>query len=668
MINNDNPKKIIKSLCDEINRHNKLYYIDAKPQISDRDFDSLMTKLEALESKFPQFKLKSSPTQRIGGEPLNEFNNIKHSIPMQSLSNTYNKDELIKFDERVKKLINDSECDYIIEPKIDGVAISIRYENGYLIHAATRGDGITGDDVTENIKTIKSIPLKLLGSNPPSILEVRGEIFLNKNKFEDLNKKRIRESKDPFANPRNACAGSLKLLDPKEVSTRPLDAIFYNLGEHTINEIGTHHKLLEKLKNYGIKVSPYYKKIRRFDLLLQNLDELQNLSKEFPFEIDGAVIKVNELSLHSVLGETSKSPRWAVAYKYESEQAVTQLNAITIQVGRTGVLTPVAELEPVQLAGTIVKRATLHNYDEIIRKDIRVGDHIIIEKAGEIIPIVVKVIFEKRALNSKKFEFPEFPCSECILPVQKNDNEVAIRCINVNCPSKLKNWITHFASRKALDISGLGESVVEQLVKNKLIQSPSDIYNLKFSDLVNLERFGKKSAENLLNSIKDSKKISFGRVLYALGIPHVGKTASETIANYYQNIDNIFLTTIEELEEIDDVGPIVAKSIKAYFSNPEYQLVIQRLKNYGVKFEIESVQSDETLKGQTFVFTGTLPNLSRNEASEKIELRGGKISSNISKKTNYLIAGKASGSKLEKAKNLGIKVLNEVEFMKLIKN
>ena len=310
----------------------------------------------------------------------------------------------------------------------------------------------------------------------------------------------------------------------------------------------------------------------------------------------------------------------------------------------------------------------MHNYDEIIRKDIRVGDYVIIEKAGEIIPIVVKAIFEKRALNSKKFEFPKFPCSECILPVQKNDNEVAIRCINVNCPSKLKNWITHFASRKALDISGLGESVVEQLINNKLIQSPSDIYDLKLSDLVNLERFGKKSAENLLNSIKDSKKISFGRVLYALGIPHVGKTASETIANYYQNIDNIFLTTIEELEKIDDVGPIVAKSIKAYFSNPEYQLVIQRLKNYGVKFEIESVQSDETLKGQTFVFTGTLPNLSRNEASEKIELRGGKISSNISKKTNYLIAGEASGSKLDKARDLGIKVLNELEFMKLINN
>ncbi|MEC8753924.1 MAG: NAD-dependent DNA ligase LigA [Verrucomicrobiota bacterium] len=667
MINDSDPKKLIKSLCDEINRHNKLYYVDAKPQISDKDFDNLLTKLEALENKFPQFKSESSPTQRVGGKPLDEFNSIKHSIPMQSLSNTYNKEELFKFDERIRKLIDESECEYIIEPKIDGVAISIRYENGNLKYAVTRGDGITGDDVTENIKTIKSIPLKLLGDNVPSILEIRGEIFLNKNKFEDLNKKRIKEGKEPFANPRNACAGSLKLLDPKEVSKRPLDAIFYNLGEHTLDKIDTHFNLLEKLKKYGIKVSPFYEKIKKFDLLLKNLDKLQNLSNQFPFEIDGAVIKVNKLSFHSILGKTSKSPRWAVAYKYESEQAITRLNAISIQVGRTGVLTPVAELESVQLAGTLVKRATLHNYDEIIRKDIRVGDYVIIEKAGEIIPIVLKVILEKRKQNLKKFEFPKF-CPSCSTPIHKNDEEVAIRCNNNRCPSKLKNWITHFASRKAMDITGLGESVVEQLIKNKLIQSPPDIYELKLSDLINLERFGEKSAQNLINNINDSKKISFGRVLYALGIPHVGKTASETIANYYQNINSIFLTSIEELEEIDDVGPIVAKSIEAYFSNPEYQLVIQRLKNYGIKFEIEYVQSDETLKGQTFVFTGTLPNLSRNEASEKIELRGGKISSNISKKTNYLIAGEAAGSKLDKARDLGIKVLNESEFMKLINN
>ena len=665
MINDNDPKKLIKSLCDEINRHNKLYYVDAKPQISDKDFDNLLTKLEALENKFPQFKSESSPTQRVGGKPLDEFSSIKHSIPMQSLSNTYNKEELFKFDERIRKIIDESECEYIIEPKIDGVAISIRYENGYLKYAVTRGDGITGDDVTENIKTIKSIPLKLLGDNLPSILEIRGEIFLNKNKFEDLNKKRIKEGKEPFANPRNACAGSLKLLDPKEVSMRPLDAIFYNLGEHTLDEISTHFNLLEKIKEYGIKVSPFYKKIKKFDLLLQNLDKLQNLSNQFPFEIDGAVIKVNELSFHNILGKTSKSPRWAVAFKYESEQAITRLNSITIQVGRTGVLTPVAELEPVKLAGTIVKRATLHNYDEIMRKDIREGDYVIIEKAGEIIPIVVKAIFEKRKQNSKKFEFPKF-CPSCLMLIHKNEGEVAIRCNNDKCPSKLKNWMTHFASRKAMDISGLGDSVVEQLIKNKLIQSPPDIFELKHTDLINLERFGDKSAENLINGIKDSKKIPFGRVLYALGIPHVGKTASETIANHYKNIEGIFLATTEELEEIDDIGPIVAKSIKAYFSNPEYKLVIQRLKKYGVKFKIEFAQSDETLKGQTFVFTGTLPNLSRNEASEKIELKGGKVSSSLSKKTNYLIVGESAGSKLDKARDLGIKLLNELQLIKLI--
>lgn len=668
MVNNDSPKKLIESLREQINRHNKLYYVDAMPEISDREFDNLLIELSSLEDQFPQFESKTSPTQRVGGEPINEFKNIKHSIPMQSLSNTYNKEELIKFDERVKKLLNQKECNYIIEPKIDGVAISIRYEYGILKYAVTRGDGIVGDDVTENIKTIKSIPLKLLGDNLPDLLEVRGEIYLDKNKFENLNKKRINEGKEPFANPRNACAGSLKLLDPKEVALRPLDAIFYNLGDNSLTSIDTHFELLKKLKEYGIKISPYFKQTNNFNLLLQNLDELQNLSDEFSFDIDGAVIKVNDLSDHDILGNTSKSPRWAVAYKYESEQAITKLNAITIQVGRTGVLTPVAELKPVQLAGTVVKRATLHNYDEIIRKDIRIGDYVIIEKAGEIIPIVKKVILERRSDNSKKFHFPEFPCSACILPAQKNVNEVAIKCINKNCPSKLKNWIIHFASRKAMDISGLGESVVEQLVEKKLIQTPSDIYKLKLDDLVNLERFGIKSAENLLNGVQASKKIPFGRVLYALGIPHVGKTASETIANYYQNIDNISNATDEELEEIDDVGPIVAKSIKTYLSNPDYQLIINSLKEYGVKFEIKSEKQDNKFKGLTFVITGSLSAYSRNDASEIIESKGGRMSSSVSKKIDYLIAGEAAGSKLQKAKKLNIKVLNESEFINMIKN
>ena len=668
MVKNYNPKKVIESLCEEINRHNKLYYVDAKPEISDREFDDLLVKLSHLESKYPQFKSNTSPTQRVGGEPINEFENIKHSIPMQSLSNTYNKDELIKFDERVKKLLNKKECNYIIEPKIDGVAISIRYENGLLKYAVTRGDGILGDDVTANIKTIKSIPLKLSGTNPPDVLEVRGEIYLDKNKFEELNKNRINEGKEPFANPRNACAGSLKLLDPKEVASRPLDAIFYNLGYNSLNKIETHYELLKKLKKYGIKISPYFEQTNNFDLLLQNLDELQNLSKKFPFEIDGAVIKVNDLSDHNILGNTSKSPRWAVAYKYESEQAITKLNTITIQVGRTGVLTPVAELKPVQLAGTIVKRATLHNYDEIIRKDIRIGDYVVIEKAGEIIPIVKKVILEKRTTKTKKYQFPDFPCSECILPVQKNDNEVAIKCINKRCPSRLKNWILHFASRKGMDISGLGESVVEQLVEKKLIQIPSDIYQLKLDDLVNLERFGVKSAKNLLNSIQASKKIPFGRVLYALGIPHVGKTASETISNYYQNIDNITNATSDELEKIDDVGPIVAESIKTFLSNSDNQLLIRYLKHHGIKFEIEFEEQDNKFKNLIFVITGSLSTYSRNDASEIIESKGGRISSSISKKVDYLIVGESAGSKLQKAKKLNIKILNETEFINLIKN
>ncbi len=668
MVKNYNPKKVIESLCEEINRHNKLYYVDAKPEISDREFDDLLVKLSHLESKYPQFKSNTSPTQRVGGEPINEFENIKHSIPMQSLSNTYNKDELIKFDERVKKLLNKKECNYIIEPKIDGVAISIRYENGLLKYAVTRGDGILGDDVTANIKTIKSIPLKLSGTNPPDVLEVRGEIYLDKNKFEELNKNRINEGKEPFANPRNACAGSLKLLDPKEVASRPLDAIFYNLGYNSLNKIETHYELLKKLKKYGIKISPYFEQTNNFDLLLQNLDELQNLSKKFPFEIDGAVIKVNDLSDHNILGSTSKSPRWAVAYKYESEQAITKLNTITIQVGRTGVLTPVAELKPVQLAGTIVKRATLHNYDEIIRKDIRIGDYVVIEKAGEIIPIVKKVILEKRTTKTKKYQFPDFPCSECILPVQKNDNEVAIKCINKRCPSRLKNWILHFASRKGMDISGLGESVVEQLVEKKLIQIPSDIYQLKLDDLVNLERFGVKSAKNLLNSIQASKKIPFGRVLYALGIPHVGKTASETISNYYQNIDNITNATSDELEKIDDVGPIVAESIKTFLSNSDNQLLIRYLKHHGIKFEIEFEEQDNKFKNLIFVITGSLSTYSRNDASEIIESKGGRISSSISKKVDYLIVGESAGSKLQKAKKLNIKILNETEFINLIKN
>ena len=666
MFNSDNPKELIESLCNEIEKHNRLYYIDANPEISDKAFDDLLRQLEELEQEYPHLILKSSPTQRVGGEPINFFETIKHAIPMQSLSNTYSKDELIKFDERIKKIIQKNECEYIIEPKIDGVAISIRYEKGELIHAVTRGDGTSGDDVTKNIKTIKTIPLKLSSSNPPDILEVRGEIFLDRNHFDELNQNRVEKGFEPFANPRNACAGSLKLLDSREVSLRPLDAIFYNIGENTISNIKTHFELIKYLKSLGIKISPFFKKNKNFDSLLENLDELKNQRDDFSFEIDGAVIKVNDRSLHQKLGNTSKSPRWAVAYKYESEQAITKLNNIKIQVGRTGVLTPVAELDPVQLAGTIVKRATLHNFDEIHRKDIRIGDHVIIEKAGEIIPIIIKVILNKRLDNSKKFTLAEFVCPDCFAPVVKKKNEVAIRCINIKCPAKIKGWIEHFSSRKAMDISGLGKSMIDQLVSKNLVQNPADLYDLKYEDILSLNRTAKKSAYKLIENIKLSKKNSFDRIIFALGIPNIGKTASEIIARQYESIENLITVKADDLESQSDIGPIVAQSIVNYFSDSNNRIIINRLKKHGINFQYQSTSNDNEFEGLTFVITGVLNSMTRQQANDLIHAKNGKVSSSISKKTNYLIAGESAGSKLKKAQNLSVKILNESDFLNFV--
>ena len=666
MFNSDNPKDLIESLCNEIERHNKLYYIDANPEVSDKVFDGLLRQLEELEHEYPHLISESSPTQRVGGEPINFFETINHTIPMQSLSNTYSKDELVKFDERVKKIIQKSECEYVIEPKIDGVAISIRYEKGKLIHAVTRGDGSVGDDVTKNIKTIKTIPLRLSSNNPPDILEIRGEIFLDRNEFDNLNQNRIEKGFEPFANPRNACAGSLKLLDSKEVSSRPLDAIFYNIGKSTASNIKTHFELIKYLKKFGIKISPFFKKNISFDSLLKNLDELKNQRDNFPFEIDGAVIKVNDRSLYQKLGNTSKSPRWAVAYKYESEQAVTKLKDITIQVGRTGVLTPVAELEPVQLAGTLVKRATLHNFDEIHRKDIRIGDHVLIEKAGEIIPIVIKVILNKRLENSKKFTLPKLICSECKEPVVKKKNEVAIRCINIKCPAKIKGWIEHFSSRKAMDISGLGKSMIDQLVSGNLVENPADLYDLKYEDILSLDRTAEKSAYNLIESIRLSKKTSFDRTIFALGIPNVGKTASEIIAKQYKSIENLMTAKAEELELQNDIGPIVAQSIVNYFSELNNKIIIDRLKKHGINFKYQNTNKDSEFEGLTFVITGILNSMSRQQASDLILAKNGKVGSSISRKTDYLIVGESAGSKLKKAQNLSVKILNESDFINFI--
>jgi len=658
-------KQRIDELRMEIERHNRLYYLDAAPEIADREYDRLLQSLEELEREFPEFGSSSSPTRRVGGAPLESFESVAHAMPMMSLANTYSKEELVEFDRRIRKLVPEETFDYILEPKIDGVAISLRYENGELVRALTRGDGTIGDNVTSNVRTIQSIPLRLADMMPPAVLEVRGEIYMDTAGFAALNEQRQEAGLEPFANPRNACAGSLKLLDPREVAKRPLDAIFYATGRLDGVVFDTHEKMLLSLKNYGLRITPNYWLEDNIEAILQRLDELEAMRHEFPFEMDGGVIKVNERQLYGELGQTAKSPRWAVAYKYEPEQAETTLHAISIQVGRTGVLTPVAELEPVQLAGTTVKRATLHNEDEIRRKDIRIGDRVVVEKAGEIIPAIVRVVAEKRTGAETVFSMPA-ACPVCGGEVEKLEGEVALRCINLQCPAQVKSWIAHYASRGAMDISGLGESLVEQLVDSGLVKNPAELYSLKKVEVLGLERMGEKSAENLINGIEASKARPFEKVLFGLGIRHVGKGAATILANEFKNIDALMAADIQTLETIRDIGPIVGKSVVEYFQGLETRAVIDQLRAVGVNFEQADFGGSNELEGLTFVLTGSLETMTREEGGDKIRARGGKVSSSVSKNTSYLVAGTSAGSKLAKAEKLGVTILNEEQFVALL--
>lgn len=661
-----NKKERINTLRRSLERHNHLYYIEAQPEISDREYDALLTELQSLEDAHPQWADPTSPTQRVGGQPLSHFNTIAHALPMRSLANTYSKEELLEFDQRTRKLLPQTPIEYIVEPKIDGVAISLRYENGLLIHALTRGDGTAGDDVTANVRTIRSIPLRLQTDTPPAILEVRGEIYLDRNGFQTLNQQRQEDGLEPFANPRNACAGSLKLLNPTEVAQRPLDALFYGSGQCEGIQFDTHENLLDQLKTLGLRTTPQRWKESDPQRLLSTLDQLESLRPEFPFEMDGAVIKVNQRDLYERLGATAKSPRWAVAYKYEPEQAETTLLDITVQVGRTGVLTPVAELQPVQLAGTTVKRATLHNQDEIQRKDIRIHDRVIIEKAGEIIPIVLATVPAKRPANTQPFQMPTH-CPECQSPVERLEGEVALRCTDLQCPAQVRSWIEHYAARGAMDITGLGESMVEQLVARQLIHNPADLYQLTANDFADLERTGERSIANLLNGIEESKNRPFSKLLFGLGIRHVGKTAAETLANAFPDIDALMQASAEELEDLHDIGPIVAHSLITYFENPAARDVMEALRTAGVTLHREAANTTGTaLSGNTFVLTGTLETMTRDQAGDRIKALGGKVSSSISKKTSYLVAGAAAGSKLTKAEKLGVPIVTETELLALL--
>ncbi|MEO0131203.1 MAG: NAD-dependent DNA ligase LigA [candidate division WOR-3 bacterium] len=660
-------KKEIERLRKEIRYHDYRYYVLNDPVISDYEYDMLYKKLVELEKKFPHLITPDSPTQRVGGEPLKEFKSVIHEIPMLSLDNTYSYEELKEFDKRIRKSVPN--VHYLCELKVDGVAVSLLYRDGKFIRGATRGDGHKGDDITLNLKTIKTLPLNLLTDNPDFLnMEVRGEVFLTKKQFLELNREREEEGEPLFANPRNACAGSLKLLDPKEVAKRNLDIFIHTIPKPPSEKYDSDYQVLEKLKESGFKIIPHSEVLKSINEVISYCEEWKDKKEDLPYEVDGIVIKVDSFKHRFELGETIKSPRWAVAYKYPPKQATTKIKRIYVQVGRVGTLTPVAEFEPVFLSGTTITHATLHNYDEIKRKDIKIGDWVIIEKAGEVIPQVVKVVKDKRTGKEKEFKMPE-TCPVCGGKVVREAEEVAYRCINASCPAQIKRRIIHFASRQAMDIEGLGEKWVEIFVDKGFIKDFSDIYKLKFkkNEILKLERMGEKSTENLLAGIEKSKNRPFHRVLYALGIRHIGLGTAQILANAFNNIDELMKASKERLASISGIGPIVAESIYNFFHTKENIELINKLKEVGINFEREKKEEKKILTGKTFVVTGTLKNFTRQQIHELILSLGGNVATSVSKKTDYLICGADPGSKLDKAKELGIKIIGEEEFLEMIK-
>lgn len=654
--------KRIEELRKEIEHHNYKYYVLDAPEIEDTEYDKMMQELIALEEQYPELLTDDSPSQRVGGEALESFTKVEHTMPKLSLGNAFSEGDLRDFDRRIAKVINE-EVEYVVEYKFDGLTVVLKYQEGRFIQGATRGDGYIGEDVTANLRTIRSIPMRLQEADT---LEARGEVLIPKEDFIDLNQRREREGLPLFANARNAAAGSIRQLDPKLAASRPLDIFIFNLEYSESKEFLTHSESLDYLSKMGLKVSQYTL-CKNIEEVIDQIHYWTKHREELPFDIDGIVIKVNNLSQRERLGATSKSPRWAIAYKFPAQEKKTELLDIEIQVGRTGALTPTAILEPVQLAGTTVSRASLHNEDYILEKDIRIGDQVIVKKAGEIIPEVVRVEVKDRTGEEKVFEMPKH-CPACGEETLRIEGEAATKCINAACPAQVEREIIHFASRNAMDIEGLGPAVVRQLLKEELIQDISDLYYLKKEQLLTLERTGNKSAENLLNAIEASKENGLTRLIFALGIPLVGQRAGKVLAKHFKSIEELAQATEEDLVAINEIGEKMAENIVAFFQGHENQRILERLEKAGVIMESQKQSKEEEtfLEGVTFVLTGTLPTLTRKEASARIEERGGKVSSSVSRKTNYLLAGAEAGSKLEKAKKLGVAVINEEEFKNMI--
>ncbi len=654
----------VNELRDLLDQANKAYYQDAQPFMSDKEFDETLKELEKLEKEFDLHD-PESPTQRVGGEVSSVFETVQHPVPLLSLDNTYNEEELNDFDGRVKKILGHEDYEYMVELKFDGASLRLRYEDGELVLGATRGDGQQGDDITNNVKTIRDIPLKLEGDFPP-VVEVRGEAYMEREAFARMNQHREEQGLSVFANPRNSTAGSLKMQDPKAVSQRPIRFFAFDLLLDEEDDSLTQFRKAELLAEFGLPVSEHYKVCSSIDDVHTIIKEWEDLRHELPYETDGVVIKVNQSHLREELGITSKFPRWAIAYKFEAEQGTTTINDITLQVGRLGTITPVAELEAVELAGTTVKRASLHNEDEIQRKDIRIGDTVVVEKAGEIIPQVISVVNPDRKGRNEPFKFPK-NCPACNSELIKYEDEVAWRCVNPTCPPQVRIRIEHFASRDAMDIEGLGESVVDQLVSEGLIKTYADLYDLQKDQIVELERMAEKSAQNLIDAIKKSKEQPFERVIYALGIRFVGKTVAKDLAKAFKTMEKLQSLTEDELTAVDSIGPRIAESVVDFFSNEKNRTIVQHLGEKGLQFEQEEEElASNVFEGKKFVLTGSLPTYTRKEATDLIEKHGGKTASSVSGNTDYVLAGESAGSKLNKANELGITVLDEAKFRELI--
>lgn len=656
-------------LRDLINRYNFLYYSADDPEVTDAEYDRLFAELKKLEADYPELTTADSPTQRVGSTPLDKFTQVTHAMPMLSLDNVFDEAELTAFNQRVLDRLNtDAVITYAAEPKLDGLAISIRYENGLLVQAATRGDGAVGEDVTENVRTIRNVPLKLHGKNVPQVVEIRGEIYMPKAGFEKLNQQRLANNEKLFVNPRNAAAGSLRQLDSSVTASRPLALFCYGLGElQGMERPSSHTEAMQIISEWGGAVSPDTKQLKGVDECLEYLHQLGERRASLSYDIDGVVFKVDDSRLQERLGFVSRAPRWAIAYKFPAQEESTQVVDIEVQVGRTGALTPVARLQPVFVGGVTVSNATLHNEDEVRRKDVRIGDTVIIRRAGDVIPEVVQVVKDKRPANATEFVMPTH-CPVCGAEVERVEGEAVARCSGgLFCGAQRKEAIKHFASRKALDIDGLGDKLVEQLVDAELIKDPADLFYLNKEQFSALERMGEKSAENLVNALEQAKNTRFARFLYALGIREVGEATARSLALHFVELDKLTVAKEDELIEIEDVGPVVAHHIYTFFQQTHNLDVIQRLLDAGVNWpEEKPVYADSALAGKTIVLTGTLENLSRSEAKEKLLALGAKVAGSVSAKTDYVVAGRDAGSKLNKAQSLGIDVVDEATLIQWI--